>query len=118
MAQERPLVEERRGEVPEDQIGHVSLCSKRKKKVLVSKAAEISLLLSELKVKWGPFMDGLELSEWNKGIDQTAGLGQLPVLEWLHANCSEGCTTQAMRGAAANGHLPVVEWLHANRTEG
>uniref|UniRef100_A0A7S3Y0I1 Uncharacterized protein n=1 Tax=Heterosigma akashiwo TaxID=2829 RepID=A0A7S3Y0I1_HETAK len=51
-------------------------------------------------------------------MDGAAWNGHLSVVEWLHANRSEGCTTDAMDGAAWNGHLSVVEWLHANRTEG
>ncbi|CAM9965367.1 unnamed protein product, partial [Heterosigma akashiwo] len=63
---------------------------------------------------WRSFLDGNRLSEWNKSIDRTAKIGNLPVLQWLHANRSEGCTKSAMDEAAGNGHLSVVEWLHAN----
>jgi len=40
------------------------------------------------------------------------------MLEWLQAKRSEGCTTEAMEGAAENGFLSVIEWLHTNRSEG
>ena len=44
--------------------------------------------------------------------------GHLDVVQWLHENRTEGCTTYAMSRAAENGHLDVVQWLHENRTEG
>jgi hypothetical protein len=44
--------------------------------------------------------------------------GHLKVIEWLHKNKKEGCTTDAMDGAAMNGHLEMVEWFHNNRNEG
>jgi ankyrin repeat protein len=42
----------------------------------------------------------------------------LEIVEWLHKNRKEGCTTWAMDWAARNGHLEVVEFLHKNRNEG
>ena len=51
-------------------------------------------------------------------INRAAKNGHLPVVIWLHANRTEGCTTYAMNYAAENGHLEVVEWLRENRTEG
>mmetsp|Transcript_22600 Transcript_22600/g.36524 ORF Transcript_22600/g.36524 Transcript_22600/m.36524 type:complete len:105 (-) Transcript_22600:111-425(-) len=51
-------------------------------------------------------------------MDNAAGSGHLTVVNWLHENCTEGCTKAAMDGAAAAGHLAIVEWLHENRTEG
>ncbi|KAI8929871.1 hypothetical protein BC831DRAFT_441366 [Entophlyctis helioformis] len=51
-------------------------------------------------------------------MNRAAGKGHLHVVKWLHANRTEGCTTNAMDGAAANGHLHVVTWLLAHRTEG
>jgi hypothetical protein len=50
-------------------------------------------------------------------MDYAARNGHLTVVQWLHANRKEGCTTGAMDSAARNGHLPVVQWLHANRSE-
>ncbi|ETL86474.1 hypothetical protein L917_14092, partial [Phytophthora nicotianae] len=44
--------------------------------------------------------------------------GHLNVIQWLHANRTEGCTTDAMNRAAWNGHLDIIQWLHPNRTEG
>ena len=44
--------------------------------------------------------------------------GHLEVVEFLHFNRSEGCTTLAMDRAAEEGHLEVVEFLNLNRTEG
>ncbi|RLN43697.1 hypothetical protein BBJ28_00013362 [Nothophytophthora sp. Chile5] len=51
-------------------------------------------------------------------MDGAAANGHLEVVQWLHANRTEGCTTAAMDGAAVSGHLHVVQWLHANRSEG
>lgn len=36
------------------------------------------------------------------------------MLEFLHANRSEGATSEAIDAAASNGHLPVVRWLTTN----
>ncbi|KAL2913130.1 hypothetical protein HK105_207368 [Polyrhizophydium stewartii] len=51
-------------------------------------------------------------------MDRAAKFNQLDTLKWLHANRTEGCTTDAMDLAAEKGHLGVVEFLHNNRTEG
>jgi hypothetical protein len=51
-------------------------------------------------------------------LDVAARNGHASVVQWLHANSTEGCTSAAMDGAAMNGHLPLVQWLHAQRTEG
>jgi hypothetical protein len=51
-------------------------------------------------------------------MDSAAGHGHLEVVQWLHENRKEGCTTKAMDCAAGNVHLEVVQWLHENRTEG
>lgn len=42
----------------------------------------------------------------------------LEVVQFLHENRSEGCTSDAMDEAARIGHLEVVQFLHENRTEG
>ena len=42
--------------------------------------------------------------------------GHLPVVQWLHANRQEGCTTLAINWAAKNGHLDIVQWLKENVT--
>ena len=47
-------------------------------------------------------------------MNWAAAKGHLHVVEWLHTNRSEGCTSGAMDHAASNGHLHVVQWLHAN----
>lgn len=47
-----------------------------------------------------------------------AGASDLEVVQWLHENRTEGCTTEAMVTAASSGHLHVVRWLHENQTEG
>ncbi|EGZ11588.1 hypothetical protein PHYSODRAFT_336109 [Phytophthora sojae] len=51
-------------------------------------------------------------------IDGAASWGHLDVVKWLHEHTNEGCTAEAMNGAAEGGHLEVVNWLHENRTEG
>jgi len=51
-------------------------------------------------------------------MNRTAENDNLTVLQWLHANRSDGCTTDAINLTVGNGHLYVVEWLHANRSEG
>ena len=60
----------------------------------------------------------ITLCDWEKAMDEAARHGHLPMLQWLHQNRKEGCTTYAMDWAALNGHLPVVQWLHHNRKEG
>ncbi|RLN88536.1 hypothetical protein BBJ28_00018182 [Nothophytophthora sp. Chile5] len=47
-----------------------------------------------------------------------AANGHLEVVQWLHTNRFEGCTTRAMDDAAAGGHLNVLQWLYGNRVEG
>ncbi|POM70923.1 Hypothetical protein PHPALM_12579 [Phytophthora palmivora] len=51
-------------------------------------------------------------------LNIAASKGNLPMVQWLHQNRNEKCTKQAMDDAAENGHLAVVEWLHRNRSEG
>ncbi|KAF4028311.1 Ankyrin repeats (3 copies) [Phytophthora infestans] len=53
-----------------------------------------------------------------EAMDNAAAVGNLEIVKWLHLNRGEGCTKQAMNDAAANGHLAVVEWLHEHRGEG
>ncbi|RLN43696.1 hypothetical protein BBJ28_00013361 [Nothophytophthora sp. Chile5] len=65
-----------------------------------------------------PERDGRKPWATNAAMDEAAAGGHLEVVQWLHANRTEGCTTVAMDGAAFNGHLRVVQWLHANRSEG
>ncbi|KAL3662041.1 hypothetical protein V7S43_012848 [Phytophthora oleae] len=43
---------------------------------------------------------------------------QLAIVQWLHSNRTEGCTTRAMDGAAANGNLEMLQWLHHNTEAG
>ncbi|KAG2938373.1 hypothetical protein PC117_g11274 [Phytophthora cactorum] len=51
-------------------------------------------------------------------MDNAAAVGNLEIVKWLHLYRGEGCSKQAMNGAAANGHIAVVEWLHEHRGEG
>ncbi|CAM9866503.1 unnamed protein product, partial [Heterosigma akashiwo] len=82
------------------------------------KVDRITPLVCKLHAFWRSFLDGTSLSTWNRNMNQTAEIGNLPVLQWLHANHPDGCTADALDGAAGNGHISVVEWLHANRSEG
>ncbi|TMW66621.1 hypothetical protein Poli38472_014597 [Pythium oligandrum] len=51
-------------------------------------------------------------------MDGAARNGHLAVVQWLFANRKEGFTPGAMDSAAEHGHLDVVIWLHASRREG
>ncbi|ETL81964.1 hypothetical protein L917_17810 [Phytophthora nicotianae] len=51
-------------------------------------------------------------------MDNAASRGQLKVVQWLHANRSEGCTGVAMDGAASSGHFDVLLFLQSERSEG
>ena len=41
-------------------------------------------------------------------MNLAANSGHLEVVQWLHDNRSEGCTTDAMDRAAGKGHFEVV----------
>jgi hypothetical protein len=53
-----------------------------------------------------------------RAMDWAAKCGRMEMLEWLHSNRSEGCTTGAMDSAAEEGNFEIVKWLHFNRKEG
>ncbi|RLN02786.1 hypothetical protein BBJ28_00025376, partial [Nothophytophthora sp. Chile5] len=53
-----------------------------------------------------------------RAMDEAAQGGHLEVVQWLHEHRSEGCTSAAMHFAAVNGHMDVVKWLHSHRSEG
>ena len=46
---------------------------------------------------------------WDIAMDWAAENGHMHVVQWLHENRKEGCTTDAMDYAARNGHLDVVK---------
>eukprot|EP01133_Synstelium_polycarpum_P002604 gene2604-2990_t len=48
-------------------------------------------------------------------LDKAAEYGSLELVEYLHTNRTEGCTTNAMDNA---GSPAVLEYLHTNRSEG
>lgn len=50
-----------------------------------------------------------------EAMDGAAANGHLDVVQWLHENRQEGCSIRAMNHAALNGHLEVVKWLHEVR---
>ncbi|KAG2810492.1 hypothetical protein PC116_g16662 [Phytophthora cactorum] len=58
--------------------------------------------------------NGIECS--SSAMNEAAN-NHLDVVQWLHSNRTEGCTSDAMDLAAANGHLEMVQWLHAHRSE-
>ncbi|EGZ18373.1 hypothetical protein PHYSODRAFT_500442, partial [Phytophthora sojae] len=45
-------------------------------------------------------------------MDGSAAAGRLGLVQWLHANRSEGCSPAAFIGAAAHRHFTVLEWLY------
>ncbi|EGG18677.1 hypothetical protein DFA_04173 [Cavenderia fasciculata] len=60
----------------------------------------------------------LSLQVLYRAINHAAKNGRLDIVEYLHLNRTEGCSTLAMDKAAMNGHFNVVQWLHWNRKEG
>ncbi|GMF65277.1 unnamed protein product [Phytophthora lilii] len=51
-------------------------------------------------------------------MDQAAANGHIAVVKWLHYNCIEGCSREAITKAIVNNHLEVVVFLNGNRTKG
>lgn len=51
-------------------------------------------------------------------MDVAAYSGNLSILQRLHANRNDGCTTDEKGEATAKNHFEVVKWLHENRPEG
>ena len=51
-------------------------------------------------------------------IDSAALNGNLDIVQWLHLNSNEGCSSSAMDFAATCGSFEVVKFLHENRSEG
>ncbi|KAL3657645.1 hypothetical protein V7S43_017448 [Phytophthora oleae] len=68
--------------------------------------------------KYGPLQVNRSEGLTTKAMDGAAANGHLHVVEWLHQHTSAGCTSNAMDDAAEYGHLSVLKWLYANRTEG
>ncbi|POM74756.1 Hypothetical protein PHPALM_8237, partial [Phytophthora palmivora] len=70
------------------------------------------------------FLDGIECPSRHKATSSfdlltlAAGNGHLNVVQWLHENRSEGCTSAAMDSAAKRGNWDILKWLHDNRNEG
>ena len=50
-------------------------------------------------------------------MDGAAENGHLDVVEWLHKNRREGCTSEAFLKGAENGHLDILKWLRLHRPE-
>jgi hypothetical protein len=48
-------------------------------------------------------------------MNYAALFGHLNVIEFLHENRPEGCTSSAMDSAAMFGHLGIVKFLHENK---
>ncbi|KAH9097890.1 hypothetical protein LEN26_016920 [Aphanomyces euteiches] len=53
-----------------------------------------------------------------KIVNHASQYGSLEALVCLHELGHPGCGQSAMEMAAKNGHLDVIQFLHANRTEG
>uniref|UniRef100_K3WWS3 Ankyrin repeat-containing domain n=1 Tax=Globisporangium ultimum (strain ATCC 200006 / CBS 805.95 / DAOM BR144) TaxID=431595 RepID=K3WWS3_GLOUD len=54
-----------------------------------------------------------------KAMEKAAEVGDLAVLEWLASNHENVIWSPSfMDAAATNDHLHVLKWLHANRSEG
>ncbi|EFA75935.1 hypothetical protein PPL_10509 [Heterostelium album PN500] len=51
-------------------------------------------------------------------FDAAASNGHLQLVQWIHANRSEGFTREAINRASEHGHLSLVQFLHENRSEG
>ena len=47
-------------------------------------------------------------------MDEAAINGYLELLQWIHANCHEGCTALALHCTAVSRHASVVRWLDEN----
>lgn len=51
-------------------------------------------------------------------MDHPTSQGHLDIAHWLHENCSEGFTVEAMEVATTFEHLEILLLLHANRIKG
>ncbi|EFA75780.1 hypothetical protein PPL_10835 [Heterostelium album PN500] len=51
-------------------------------------------------------------------VMDVAACSSLEVVEFLHFNRSEGCTTDALDNASKMGRFDIVQFLHSHRTEG
>ena len=58
-----------------------------------------------------------EVGGTTEAMDLAASRRHLDVVQWLHDNRTEGCSSDAMNYSARNGHLDVVKWLRENRRE-
>lgn len=63
-------------------------------------------------------LDDADDNEHPVAMDYAAAGGHLDIVEWLHNNTRQGCTTAAMDWAAVGGHVEVLQWLHSHRSEG
>ncbi|EGZ18362.1 hypothetical protein PHYSODRAFT_499760, partial [Phytophthora sojae] len=61
------------------------------------------------------FGDGLPVT--SRAMDGAAARGRLDTVKRLFATRSEGCSTEAFVGAAANGHMKVLQWLRKHYPE-
>lgn len=52
-----------------------------------------------------------------KMLDIAAGMGNMPLLQFLHERGKPGCLNTAMGYAAQFDHLSTIKFLHENRTE-
>ncbi|RLN25915.1 hypothetical protein BBJ28_00025605 [Nothophytophthora sp. Chile5] len=53
--------------------------------------------------------------QFERGVEEAAALGHLPIVRWLVRRFPTGFVTDsAVNSAAKNGHLAVLEWLFGN----
>ena len=63
------------------------------------------------------YLGGLNLACSSRAMDFAAYENHLDIVEWLHLNRSEGCSTDAIRYSARMGNLKVVEYLVEKKLE-
>ncbi|GMF23376.1 unnamed protein product [Phytophthora lilii] len=61
-------------------------------------------------------VDAAAASNGHLDVKQWIELQQ--TVQWLHENRDEGCSAEAMNGAATDGYLEIVKWLQEHRWEG
>ncbi|EGG16548.1 phosphoesterase [Cavenderia fasciculata] len=117
LCENRPRCCKKKGIISAVVEGHFDMA-----KYLFSIGATITVNAIDLAVR-----NGLEMvtylhenghSASTLAMDYAAELGNLPLVQFLHFNRTEGCTVNAMNKASIAGFLNVVEWLHHNRSEG
>jgi hypothetical protein len=63
-------------------------------------------------LKWLVYVRKLKGTEY--AIDIAASSGNLKILDFLHIECNEGCSQEALMYAAENDHMGTIKWLLTN----